>query len=84
MMLNDPAPCACVNIVGMCAQVLPAPSREVVPADTGWESGSDTPSNASTANSDDSVSLELQRSTSRLLSGSLKLGFLGSSAVTKQ
>lgn len=65
-------------------QVLPAPGKEVVPADTGWESGSDTPSNASSANSDDSVSPELQRSTSRLLSGSLQLGFMQSAALQKQ
>ncbi|BDA49747.1 probable Nischarin at N-terminal half [Coccomyxa sp. Obi] len=65
-------------------EVLPAPGKEVVPADTGWESGSDTPSNASSANSDDSVSPELQRSTSRLLSGSLQLGFMHSAVLQKQ
>ncbi|KAK9905071.1 hypothetical protein WJX75_009256 [Coccomyxa subellipsoidea] len=66
-------------------EALPTPGREVVPPDTGWESGSETPSNASSANSDDSVSPELQRSTSRLLSGSLKLGgLLGAGSVPKQ
>lgn len=62
-----------------CMQVLPAVGHDVLPADTGWESGSDTPSAASSAGSDGSVSPELMRSTSRLLSGSFQLGFAGPS-----